>query len=347
MKSLNKKRAIKYIAMALGIMFCVSVPRVLFAQVSKERLTVAYAAMNAFVLPLWIAAEKGFFAREGLDGRLVFIRTSPVIVAAINSGEIQAGYTAGTAALSAATRGLDLQIVANTRSKLTYQIVTKPEIKSAADLKGKIFGVQAIGGTVWMGAMLGLEHLGLDPERDKIKVIAIGDQTVLAQALESRRIDATVLDPDLAIPMSKKGFRTLSDLSQGNIALAGTGLVFRKSFVSEKRETVEKAVRAFIRAMGYLFDPRNKAEVLEILLKKLGLPDRASAEGAYSFLLEAIDHKPYPTISGLKNVQRLMTRFYPEIARVKIGEIIEMSFVEKLDKSGFIDEAFRTGGRAP
>ena len=30
-------------------------------------------------------------------------------------------------------------------------------------------GIQAIGGTVWMGAMLGLEHLGLEPTRDRIK----------------------------------------------------------------------------------------------------------------------------------------------------------------------------------
>src|SRR4029077_18471079 len=57
-------------------------------------------------------------------------------------------------------------------------------IKSAQDLRGKRLGVQVIGGTIWMGAMLGLEHLGLDPRRDGVQIIAAGDQTMLIQALE-------------------------------------------------------------------------------------------------------------------------------------------------------------------
>ena len=45
-------------------------------------------------------------------------------------------------------------------------------------------GVQTLAGTVWLGAMLGLEHLGLEAKRDNITFLVIGDQTVATQALE-------------------------------------------------------------------------------------------------------------------------------------------------------------------
>jgi ABC-type nitrate/sulfonate/bicarbonate transport system substrate-binding protein len=129
--------------------------QILLAQSKGKRVIIAHASMSPPTLPLWIAAEKGFYAKEKVDVTLVFVRGSPVLLSGMASDEIQAGYTGGTAVLSAASRGLDLQIVANTRSKLTYDIVTRPDVKKPTDLRGKVFGVQAIGGTVWMSAILG------------------------------------------------------------------------------------------------------------------------------------------------------------------------------------------------
>lgn len=318
-----------------------------FAQSPREPLVIAHAAMSPPVLPLWIAVEKGFFERERLDVTVLFIRGSPVLQAALHSGEIQAGLTGGTAALSATSRGLSLQIVANTRSKLTYDIVAKPEIKSVAHIRGKIFGVQAIGGTVWMGAMLGLEHLGLDPERDKIKIIPVGDQTVLAQALETGTIDLTVLDKPLSNPLKQKGFRILAELSRSNIPYAGVGLIFRGSFVAKKPEVVERTLRALIRAMAYLFQPSNRPSVIDVMMRRFRLSDRTLADNSYADALQTMERKPYPSLAGLRNIQRLLGRVSPEIARVDVEQAVDASFIEKLDKSGFIEEAYRTGGLSP
>ena len=100
---------------------------------------------------------------------------------------------------------------------------------------------------LWFGGLMGLE------KRMSI-LIAVGDQTVLAQALETRNIDVTVLDKPLSISLEKKGFRILTELAKVNIPFASTGLVFRRSFVAKKPEIVERSLRAIVRAMGYLFD---------------------------------------------------------------------------------------------
>ncbi|MBI4528549.1 MAG: ABC transporter substrate-binding protein [Deltaproteobacteria bacterium] len=343
MKGLNTKRA----AISLVLLFGFLASHPIFAETGKERLTIAYAAVNPTVLPLWIAMEKGFFDSEGLDLQFVYIRTSPTMLSAIVSGDIEAAYTGGTAVLNGAARGIDLQIVANTRTKLTYDIVARPEIKKPADLRGKVFAVQALGGTVWMGAVLGLEYLGLDPARDNIKLIPFGDQNLLAQALEARKIDATVLDKPVSTELKRKGFVFLCELSKSDIPFTGTGLTFRRSFIQRRAEAVRRTVRALVRASAFIFYPPNKTEVIETIVRKLGFQNHAGAANTYDAVLQTVTQKPYPSIRGLENIQRLLGRLNPDIAKVSPETVVDMTFMDELGKSGFIDKAMRTGGKAP
>jgi len=176
--------------MANIVMFLITVLIVFLAgseSYAQTKVIIAHAAMQARVAPLWVAQDQGFFTKYGINHELIFVRTAPVVVAAMASGDIQIGYTGGTAVLGAAAGGTDLKTLASFTNRVTYDLVTRPEIKSPQDLRGKRFGVQSIGGTVWMGAILGLEHLGLEPVRDKIDILAVGDQTVLAQERSTQR----------------------------------------------------------------------------------------------------------------------------------------------------------------
>ena len=83
------------------------------------------------------------------------------------------------------------------------------------------------------------------------------------------------------------------------------------------------------------------------MVKRLGIQSPAAATSAYDGALESIDQKPYPSIRGLENIQRLLGRLNPDVARVSLEEVVDMSFMEELEKSGFTDEALRTGGQKP
>ena len=63
------------------------------------KIVIGFAAMNARVTPLWAAKEEGFFAKNGVDAEPIFIRGAPTLNAALLSGDIQAGYTGGTAVM--------------------------------------------------------------------------------------------------------------------------------------------------------------------------------------------------------------------------------------------------------
>ena len=130
---------------------------------AQSKTTIAHAAITTHVAPLWIARDQGIFAKYGIDADVVAVRGAPILVAAITSGAVQVGYTGGSATLGAVAGGVDLKIVATFVNRVVVDLVVKPGIKTAEDLRGKSLGVQSIGGSSGMMAMLALEHLGLDP----------------------------------------------------------------------------------------------------------------------------------------------------------------------------------------
>jgi len=128
-----------------------------------------------------------------VDADVVFIRTGPIQVAAVSSGATQLAYAGPASILGAASSGTDLRMIASFTNRLTYTMIARPSSKkrktcatSVSASKRSRIGVDGSGAR--------LEYLGLDQRRDNINILNIGDQTVLAQAMESGTIDVTVLD---------------------------------------------------------------------------------------------------------------------------------------------------------
>ena len=74
-------------------------------------------------------------------------------------------------------------MVATFSSRNSYDVVVRPNIKRPEDIRGKRVAINSLGGGTWIGAMLWLEHFGLEPQRDQILMQSLGDQSVQAQAL--------------------------------------------------------------------------------------------------------------------------------------------------------------------
>jgi NitT/TauT family transport system substrate-binding protein len=310
---------------------------------APRKIVVAYAAMNARVAALWVARERGFFVKNGFDADPLFVRGAPTLVAAMTSGEIDVGYTGGTAVVGAVASGADFKILSALNNRVTYELVVKPSIKTSQDLKGKRFGIQAIGGTVWMGGLLGLEHLGLDPDRDKIGVIAVGDQVVMAQALASGTIDAAVLDGVLARPLNARGFPTLVDLGKANLPLLSNAIVVRDPYLHKNPDLLEGVLKAVIEGAAFALSPTQKPATLKILQKYLRISEKEAEEG-YRDMVVGYDRKPYASAAGVNNVVRFMKPRNPTVEKVKAAELIDDRLLKKLDQSGFIDETYAKYG---
>src|SRR5918992_5623616 len=233
-------------------------------------IVIAHAAMNARVAPLWVARERGFLSKYGVPTvDTIFVRGAPTLVAAMQANEVDVGYTGGTAVVGAVANGADLKVLSAFTNRVTSDLMVKPGIKTPEDLRNKRFGIQSIGGTVWMGAILALEHLGLDAERDKISILAVGDQNVLAQALETGTIDATVLDGVQSRRLASLGFPTLVDLNKYNLPILSSGFVMRESNIQKNPQLAENLMKAVIEGAAFSLSMSQKPSTLKILQKYL------------------------------------------------------------------------------
>ena len=175
------------------------------------------------MLSLWAAQERGIFAKHGVEAQLILIRGGSTLVASLLTGEIQAAFTSGVSVLGAAAHGVDVKMLTSISSRVSWKLIASPQIKRAEELRGKRFGVQSVVGSTWMYAMLALEQLGLEPKRDNISFLPIGDPVTIGHALEAGRIDAAVLDPTLSQRLMNKGFTQLVDLAKTSAIFPGLG----------------------------------------------------------------------------------------------------------------------------
>jgi NitT/TauT family transport system substrate-binding protein len=331
---MRKLRIIPLLLLLLGL------PAVVDAAATPVRVNIGAASASSSMLSLWAAQEQGLFAKQGIDAQLILIRGGSTLVASLVTGEIQMAFTSGVSVLGAAAQGVDLKMLTSISSRVSWKLVANPQIKTAADLRGKRFGVQSIVGSTWMYAMLALEQLGLDPKRDNISFLPIGDPVTIGHSLEAGRVDAAVLDPPLSRRLTSKGFSQLVDLAKTNASFPGLGVGVTRSYLDQQPATLEKVVTAVTEGLAFVQLPANKPVVVKILMKHLRVSDPAVAEDGYQDHVSTLNRKPYPSLDGLRSAQRLMAQQNPKIAALKLDDLVDARFVRKLDESGVIDRLY-------
>lgn len=326
--------------LSFAFLFFLFVPASIFGATVPVRIKIGTASITASTLSLWIAEEQGFFRKHGIEAQTILIRGGPTMLASLVAGDAHVAFTTGIPFLGAAAQGTELKMLSAISDKETWKLMAVPQIKKAADLRGKRIGVQTIVGSTWMNSMLALEQLGLEPKRDNISFLPTGDPVVMARSLEAGRIDAAVLDPVLSRQLSGKGFSLLVDLLKANVAFPGLGVGVTRSYLDQHAQTVEQIVTALTESLAFVLTPANKPVVLKSIMKNLRLNDAAAAEDGYQDQLLTLKRKPYPSLEGLRNAQRLLALQNPKIGTVKLDDLVDARFVRKLDESGFIDRLY-------
>ena len=284
---------------------------------------------------LYIAQDQGLFRKYGLDVNLVQVRNGPVGMSALSSGEslLHWGSVSG-ANLGAISEGADLVFAAGFINKLTGTFVANPKIKTPAELKGKSLGVNSLSGGAWIFTMLTLDHWGLQPERDKLQIRALGDNSVVSQALLAGNVDAAYLGYTFSKMVQSKGFRMLADLEKLPIPYQGSGIITRRSAIASSAGTLENAIRALLDAVAVIRNPENKPQVLKSLAKGLRLKRIEDAEEGYQTIVGIYEKKIYPSVDGIKNVIRLLGVNNEKVRRLKAEDLVDDSLVRKLEKEG-------------
>lgn len=310
---------------------------------APTKVVISYAVLSEREGALFVARDQGFFRKQGLGVELVYVSSAPVALASIAHGDSQINTASVSGAiLGAMAGGLDLVFIAGLVNRLTGTIVSSPEIKTPADLKGKTIGVTSIGGGNWVFTMLALEHWGLDIKRDNITIRVIGNDAVRAQAMTTGVINATQLSAYSSSAMLKRqGYRILADLPELGIPYQGTTVFARRSYVNQQPEVIEKVLTAIVEAIAFIQNPANKAAVMNSLAKGLRLPKPEDTADGYEIIKTLYERKIYPTADGIRNTIRLLGATNEKIRVLRAEDLIDDRTVRRLEQKGLFEAISR------
>jgi ABC-type nitrate/sulfonate/bicarbonate transport system substrate-binding protein len=189
-----------------------------------------------------------------------------------------------------------------------------------------------------MSALLILEQIGINAERDKMQLTSFGDQRVISQALETGTIQGAALAGVFSRKLARAGYWIPGEPDK--IPLTGTGLVVKADYLYNQAAVSRNVLRSLVEGHAYVLNPGNKASVTEILSKRLGLTDPNAAADGYEDYVGGVVRKPYVGVEGMKNIQRFMKQRNPKIADLNLEKLIDESFMREFERSGFLDQQF-------
>lgn len=317
---------------------CVLLPALETHAVELPVVRIAHGAFSEKIAVMWIGAEQGIFRKHGVNVEVIAIRSGPQTMAALASGDIQVAYTIPGSVVSAAASGMDVAFFGGIINMAEGDFMGGKNIRSPEDLKGKRLGVQSIGGGTWSNSMLAIEYLGLEPNRDKITVLVIGDTPVLAQALFAGNIEAAYLTYGYSKPLKDKGFPLLLDMAKAPIPYQGLAPATRRSYIRQNPQIIDALMRGFAESIAFIHRAANKEVVIRSLMKNQRLQNPQEAEAGYQSLqwMYSLDIKP--NVPGIANMTRLLTLSNPKIKSVKMEDVVDPAPSQRLEQSGFYHE---------
>ncbi|HXG51697.1 MAG TPA: ABC transporter substrate-binding protein [candidate division Zixibacteria bacterium] len=312
------------------------------AQPSRlSRLRLAVSTATPHNTPLWVAKDRRIFEKYGVDVQMIFVMGGTLVSQMLASGEIQVAANAPAALLGLVAGGEKISMFLGISNTSPFTLVSQPHIKTAAALKGKRIGTARFGGSSHISALIALDHLGLDLKRDKIVLLQTGLDPERVAALEQKGLDAAMLQRLATKTMLAKGYTQLLNLTQAKIPYQNTVLAARRDYMASHAQVFDGFLRALVEGYAYVFNKENKQAVKEVLAKNLRLPNADAAEDFYLEALDEMDRKPYPTLEGTRTVIKYVAEQNPKVASVKPEQIVDPSWLKKLEAEGFFDKVYR------
>jgi len=281
----------------------------------------AFPSPSVQILPMMVAAERGFYKREGLDLELIFVRGASTAVQALLANQIHFIFSIGPQ-MPAVWEGNDIILLAQQVGRLTFSLVVTPDIQKVADLRGKKIGV-TFGGSTAAGTKALLELNKINPEKD-VEYIGLPGNEPKITAMKQGIISAALLAPPADYLAMKAGLRRLVSLADIFKDTAFTGLAANRKTIIDNPQMVKRMVRAIVRSVLHTRD--NPDDALQVLTKRLGL-DREAAQDAYQMIKEAL--VPVPTEKGVELMAQWQAIALNIKPKRKPAEYMDLRFVNE------------------
>lgn len=301
---------------------------------AQDRFNISHSSLTGSQAVLFVTRDAGIFRRHNLEPQIIYISAGPPNIAALVSGSVDFVVFAGPASIAANLSGADTAVVMSFVNTMEHSVFSHPSIKKPADLRGKKVGVSRPGGSDDYGARFALRKWGLEPDKD-VALLPLGGPPERFAALQTGRVEATLLQPPLTVRAKKAGFQELVALADLGLDYLGTSLVTLRSVIDRKGELMRRVVRAFVD--GIHFYKTDKEASLRSIAKLMKVEDKDALEEAYNaYAVKFMARIPYPNNKGIEVILKDLEKTNPKAKGADPRSFAEPRFLRELEDSGYV-----------
>jgi NitT/TauT family transport system substrate-binding protein len=298
---------------------------------APARVAVAYSNLITDNLPLWSAKETGVFDRNGLDVDLQYIASTNAM-AALLAGQVQVASTGGSEVINSIANGADLVVVATVTPVYAVFLETRPEIKTAEDLKGKSIAITNPGASFDVSTRVLLQHEGLDPDND-VTFVKTGSVANVTAALVSGNVDAGLANVPDTIKIEAAGLHPLFDMSKLGLPGSTVVLVMQRTYVNTQHEVVQRFVDGVVEALAR--EKQDRSGSVSLLEKYLQSQDQQGMEAAFDYYTQnVLPALPFPKVEQFADAQRTTSAVNAKAQEVRVESFLDSTFVQSAADRG-------------
>jgi ABC-type nitrate/sulfonate/bicarbonate transport system substrate-binding protein len=306
---------------------------------SQDKIRLAHSALESSNSVWYLAQDRGYYKKNGLDADLLFIPSTTTSVSSLVAGDVQVANASGGGVASAVVAGADLVLLSCYLNSLPYELVVNESVKTAEDLKGKSVGISRVGSASDVAARALIRGLGLEPDK-QVPIMQVGGPSERAAAFRTGRIAGFPSPPGIIHLTKGMPFRILISTAdfQKRFEFPYICATTTKSYLARNRETVKRVIMSHIEAAHYF--KTHKEESKRIVAKYSRINNEDYLEAAYSTTAKLYDTVPLVTRPGVDVQIKEATARKPGM-QLRFEDMVDESIVRELENSGFINKIYK------
>jgi NitT/TauT family transport system substrate-binding protein len=300
---------------------------------AQEKIRIGLGSISLQSGLVYIAKDRGIFAKYGLTAESIYIPGGSTNVQVLISGNLDMSQLSGAPGVAANLEGADIVYIAGLLDKLNYQLITRPELKTVEQLKGKKFAVSRYGSSADFGMRAMLKRVGIDPVKEA-SILQIGDEPARIAAITSGNVDGTVVNAPFSSEAERLKLNVIADSVKMNVPFFNTGLLVTRRFLEKQEAKVMNFLRAYLEAIKVLKTERDYS------IKALGQFTRVqnykALQEGYDYFNNQLPQVPYPSVEAMQAVVAQIAETNAKARGIDAKNYVSDRYLRRLEDEGFI-----------
>ncbi len=295
------------------------------------QIITAYAEIVAANAPVLGAIDDGAFQKRGLDVDTRLIESS-LSIGALLSGQVPIALVGGSETFAAAVQGGDLRDVATLSPKYPYKFEVPASVQKPADLKGKKIGVSRFGSSSDIATRVGLQKVGIDPDKD-VSLLQVGSTQARTAAILSGALDGGLEGVPDYLQLEDKGFHALFDMAALDLPANIVGVVVNGQWLDAHRSDMQSYVDAMVETIAR--EKQDKVFGEAVIKKWLKLDNQRQLDATYDYTIQQVmPGIPYADPAQFKDTIDQVAKRDPAARSYDMTKLVDDSFLKSAAERG-------------